>query len=290
LVLSLACAFCFGQDGIPIFKADVRLVVLHATVIDRGGAPIMTIPRSAFRVYENNVEQPVKIFRREDLPVSMGIIIDQSGSMRNKRDWVAAAALALVKASNPLDEVFVVHFNESPHLDQPFTNEIAKIERALWGADSHGNTALRDAIAMSIDYVKKKGTRDKKVLLVITDGADTASSELLDGLVHKARESEVLIYCIGLLSQEEHREAKAARHELKALARASGGLDYYPNDLTDVENITQHVAKEIRSQYLLAYSPSNGASDGRFRPLKVTVSGFGDAVVRSRSGYYAAPK
>ncbi|HVO98657.1 MAG TPA: VWA domain-containing protein [Bryobacteraceae bacterium] len=280
------------QDETPTFSLDTKLVVLHASVVDKSGKLVTNIPQSGFKVFENNVEQPLKIFNREDVPVSMGIIIDNSGSMREKRPKVAAAALELVKASNPQDEVFIVDFNDVAYLDAPFTNNIKKLEQVLDKIDTRGGTAMRDAISMSIDYAKESGKKSKKVLLVITDGNDNTSNETLEQLVRKARQSEVLIYCIGLLNDEEPREARAARRALKALAEASGGLDYYPKTLSEVEAITPQIAHEIRNQYILAYSPTNQALDGSFRQIRVAVKAPGNPTVRTRNGYYAsaAPK
>jgi VWFA-related protein len=280
------------DEGVPTFRTDTQLVILHVSVLDRDGRLVTDLPQSAFKVLENNVEQPIKIFRREDIPVSMGILIDNSGSMRDKRTRVSAAAIALVKASNPDDEMFIVNFNDDAYLDQPFTADRKKLEEALERIDARGGTAMRDAVSMSIDHVREKGTKDKKVLLVVTDGNDNSSRATLEQLVRKAQtqQSEVLIYAIGLLNEEEPREARAAKRALKALAEASGGLDYYPKDLAEVEAITPDVAHEIRNQYIVAYSPTNPALDGTFRPIKVTVSGFGRLTVRTRSGYYATPR
>ncbi len=276
-------------DEIAVFRGGTQLVDLAVSVLDKNGKPISGIPQSAFKVYENNIEQPVKVFRSEDQPVSIGIVIDNSGSMRDKRARVAAAALALVKLSNPQDEEFIVDFNDDTYLDQPFTSDIKKLEMALARIDSQGGTAMRDAISMSIDYMKQSATRDRKVLLVVTDGNDNTSNIELEPLVRKAQASEVLIYCIGLLSEEDAHDAKSAKHALKDLAEASGGQDYYPKDLADVEKITPEVAHEIRNQYILAYSPTNPALDGTFRQIRVKVTGYGNATVRTRNGYYASP-
>ncbi len=262
---------------------------LHVSVIDKNGKLITNLPQSAFKVFENNVEQPLKIFNREDVPVSMGIIIDNSGSMREKRPKVAAAALELIKESNPQDEVFIVDFNDVAYLDAPFTNNIKKLEQVLDKIDTRGGTAMRDAISMSIDYAKTEGKKSKKVLLVITDGNDNTSNETLEQLVRKARQSEVLIYCIGLLNDEEPREARAAKRALNELAAASGGLAYYPKSLSEVESITPQIAHEIRNQYILAYTPLNTALDGSFRAIKVTVKAPGNPTVRTRNGYFANP-
>jgi VWFA-related protein len=280
------------EGEVPVFRSDTRLVVLHVSVLDRNGHLVTDLPQSAFKVFENGVEQPVKIFRREDVPVSMGVLIDNSGSMRDKRSRVSAAALALVKNSNPDDEVFVVNFNDDAYLDQPFTNDIKKLQEALDRIDSRGGTAMRDAVSMSVDHIREKGKKDKKVLLVVTDGNDNSSNITLEQLVRKAQsqDGEVLIYSIGLLNEEEPREARSAKRALKALAEASGGLDYYPKDLSDVEEITPEVAREIRNQYTIAYSPVNPNLDGTYRQIKVTITGQGKLTVRTRNGYYATPQ
>jgi VWFA-related protein len=287
LAVLLAALAAFAQDETPTFRADSRLVVLNATVVDRNGKILTDIPRSAFKVYENDVEQQVKIFRREDVPVSLGIIIDNSGSMRDKRQKVGAAALKLIKMSNPQDEVFVVNFNDDAYLDQPLTNDVSKLEEALTNYETRGGTAMRDALSMSLDYVKKNGKRDKKVLLVVTDGNDNTSMETLERLVRRCQQSEVLIYAIGLLAEEDGREAKKAKRALKELTAATGGLAYYPDTLVQVERIAEQVAHEIRNQYVIAYTPSVQELDGTFRKIKVTVNGYGNPSVRTRSGYYA---
>lgn len=290
LALSCGAALLPAQGkGDATFRSDTRLVLLHATVVDKGGKLIGDLPQDAFTVLENGVQQPIKIFRREDAPVSMGLIIDNSGSMRGKRQQVATAALRLVKESNPRDEVFIVNFNDEAFLDQSFTSEIRKLEEALTRIDSRGGTAMRDALSMSIDYLKERGTRDKKVLLVVTDGDDNTSSSVntIEKLVEKAHLSEVLIYCIGLLNEEERGKAKRAQRAMKALAEASGGVAYFPKAVTDVDALASQVAHEIRNQYILAYSPSEQALDGTFRRIQVQAKGPGRPVVRTRSGYYA---
>ena len=277
------------QNDVPLYRADARLVVLHASVVDKNGRLLTNIPQSAFKIFEDGVEQPLRLFRREDVPVSMGIIVDNSGSMSSKKAKVAAAALDLVKQSNPEDEVFIVNFNDDAHFDQPLTNDIKKLQAALARMEARGGTAMRDALSKSIDYVKKNGKKDKKVLVVITDGNDNSSDISLEVLLRQAHDSEVLIYSIGLLNEEEAREARSAKRALKSLADASGGLDYYPKSLSDVEEITPRVAHEIRNQYILGYTSSNQVFDGSFRQIKVTVTGFGRPTVRTRNGYYATP-
>lgn len=278
------------DNGPATFTADTRLVILPVSVSDKSGKLITNLQRQAFKVFENGAEQPIKVFRREDVPISLGIIIDNSGSMRDKRQKVETASLDLVKASNPRDEVFVVNFNDEAYLDVPFTNDIKKLEEGVARIDSRGGTAMRDAISMSMDYLKEKSKRDKKVLLVVTDGNDTASAGTLEKLIDKARASEgVTIYAIGLLNEEEKREAHKAKRALDAITRESGGIAFYPKDTSEVDKIALQVAQDIRNQYTIAYSPTVQAEDGTFRQIKVTVNGPGRPTVRTRTGYYARP-
>jgi VWFA-related protein len=290
-LIPLAVFPLMAQEKDPVFRVDKREVVLHATVVDKSGKLISSLGRDAFSVTENGIAQTLSSFKREDVPVSLGLIIDNSGSMRDKRAKVAVAALALVKASHPQDEVFVVNFNDEAYLDQAFTSDIRKMEEALSHIDSRGGTAMRDAVTMSIDYLKEKGKKVKKVLLVVTDGDDNTSapSNTLEKLVAKAQQSEILIYCIGLLTEEERGRAKRAQRAMNALATASGGLSYFPKEVTDVEQLAVQVAHEIRNQYILAYTPANDALDGTYRRILVTAKGANKPVVRTRSGYYATP-
>jgi Ca-activated chloride channel family protein len=273
----------------PTFRADTRLVILPVSVIDHSGKLVTDLQQKAFKVYENGVEQPIKLFRREDVPISLGLIVDNSGSMREKRQKVEAAALDLVRASNPQDQVFVVNFNDDAYLDVPFTSDIKKMEEGIARIDSRGGTAMRDAISMSMDYLRKEGKRQKKVLLIITDGNDNASSVSLEKLVNRAQQNEVLVYSIGLLNEEERREARLAKRALDAISHDSGGLSFYPKGASDVDEVALQVAHEIRNQYTIAYSPTVQEMDGSFRQIKVTVNGPGRPVVRTRTGYYATP-
>ena len=273
----------------PTFTVGTRLVVLPVSVVDKGGKLVTNLQEKAFKVYENGVQQPIKIFRREDVPISLGIIIDNSGSMREKRQRVESASLDLVRASNRMDEVFIVNFNDDAYLDVPMTNDIKKMEEGIARIDSRGGTAMRDAISMSMDYLRKEGHRQKKVLLVITDGNDNASSVSLEKLVNRAQQNEVLVYAIGLLNEEERREARLAKRALDSISRDSGGVAFYPKSATEVDALALQVAHEIRNQYTIAYSPTVQEMDGSFRQIKVTVNGPGHPVARTRSGYYATP-
>jgi VWFA-related protein len=281
LLLAAALAV-YGQ-----FRSDTRLVVLHASVTDKKGKLITNLGEGAFKVFENGQPQQVKLFRREDVPVSLGIIIDDSGSMMTKRARVEAAALNLVRESNPQDEVFIVNFNDEAFLDVPFTNDMKRMEQGLARIDSRGGTAMRDAVSMSLDYIRDKGKKDKKVLLVITDGADNASNITLEKVVARANQSETLIYAIGVFTEEEKHEAVKAKRALNELTTATGGLSFYPKDVSEVQELAAEIARDIRNQYTIAYSPLVQQLDGSYRQIKVTVDAPGKPTVRTRSGYYA---
>jgi len=268
------------------FSTETRLVVLHASVADKRGHLVPNLQEKDFKVYENGVQQPVKLFKHEDVPVSMGLLIDDSGSMRDKRARVEAAALSLVKASNPDDEVFIVNFNDEAYLDVPFTNDSKRLQQGLARIDSRGGTAMRDAVSMSIDYLKKNGKKDKKVLIIVTDGNDNASGTPLEHVVQRSVQSEVLIYAVGVLGEEQRREAAKARRALKEITSTTGGVAYYPKDVTEVSGLALEIARDIRSQYTLAYTPPN-PNDGTYRQIKVEVDTPGKPNVRTRSGYYA---
>jgi len=269
----------------------VNLVVLHTTVLDDRQRFADGLTQQNFRVFEDKVEQKLSLFKREDVPVSMGLVIDNSGSMRDKRPKVNEAALTLVQSSNPQDEVFVVNFNDDFYLDldKDFTSSVPELKEALERIDSRGSTALYDAIVGSLDHLKK-ASRDKHVLLIVTDGEDNSSHFSLEKTVHEVQKTDTVIYTIGLLSQESKKSAKKAKRALEDIARASGGVAYFPENVEDVHNICQQVAHDIRNQYTLAYYPTNTRRDGSFRSVSVEVippRGRGKLVARTRNGYYA---
>jgi len=286
-LLALAAALCSAQapDSGAVFHSDTRLVVLHTTVVDKNGKFVTTLARNAFRVFEDGTEQQLKIFRREDVPVAMGIVIDNSGSMREKRRKVEDAALALVKASNPQDQVCIVNFNDEAFLDVDFTSDMKKLEEGVARIDSRGGTAIE----LSSEHLKAKAKLDKKVIVVVTDGNDNTSEITLERLVQKLQQSETLVYTIGLLNEEERREANRARRALNAVATATGGLAFYPTQVDDVGKFTLQVAHDIRNQYILAYSPAKPELDGTFRQIRVAVNGPNRPTARTRTGYYARP-
>lgn len=270
---------------------QVNLVVLHTTVLDDRGKFVEGLTQDNFRVYEDKIEQKLDVFKREDIPVSMGLVIDNSGSMRDKRPRVNEAALTLVQASNPSDEAFVVNFNDDFYLDldKDFTNSIPELKEALERIDARGSTALYDAIIGSLDHLKK-GKKEKKVLLIVTDGEDNTSRNSLEKTIREIQKTDTVIYTIGLLSQESKKSAKTAKKALTEIALASGGLAFFPENVEDVHAICEQVAHDIRHQYTLGYYPTNTARDGSFRSVHVDVippRGHGKLVARTRNGYYA---
>jgi Ca-activated chloride channel homolog len=279
-----------GKQG-SIIKVDVGLVVLHTSVLDDRDKFVDGLKEDNFRVFEDKVEQKLATFKREDVPVSMGLVIDNSGSMRDKRPRVNEAALTLVESSNPQDEAFVVNFNDDFYLDldKDFTSSVPELKEALERIDSRGSTALYDAIIGSLDHLKK-AARDKRVLLVVTDGEDNASHNSLEKTIREIQKTDTVIYTIGLLGDEKRKEKNSAMNALRHIAEASGGLAFFPESVDDVHTICEQVAHDIRNQYTLAYYPSNTKKDGTFRAVSVQVvppRGRGKLVARTRNGYYA---
>jgi VWFA-related protein len=280
-------------------NVDVNLVVLHATVLDKKGRMVNDLKQDDFRVYEDGTLQKLAVFSHADIPVTLGIVIDDSGSMREKRQAVNASALTFVKTSNPQDQVFVVNFNDVYYLDTPgeFASNIEDLKAALDKIDSRGGTALYDAVYASLDHVKL-GNRDKKVLLVVTDGEDNASRYSFEELLRYAQKSNAVIYTIGLLGSEEpgglfkirSGGSRRAAKILAKLAEATGGQAYFPKSLDEVEGTCQQVARDIRNQYTLAYYPTNTKKDGTFRTVRVDATHLRareKLAVRTRPGYYA---
>jgi Ca-activated chloride channel family protein len=276
-------------------KSTVDLVALHVTVTNKKGDLITSLNKSNFEVYENKVRQDISLFSRADIPVSAGLVIDNSGSMREKRAQVNAAAMTFVKTSNPQDEMFVVNFNDEYYLDTPgdFTNSQKALQEALQRIDTHGSTALYDAVVGSLNHLKK-AHRDKRVILLVTDGDDDASRLTFPETIRAAIKSNATIYAIGVYSQDdrEHdkRMVRRSTKILKELAEATGGRAYFPANLSQVQPICEEVAREIRSQYTIGYYPTNMAQDGSFREVSVKViapKGMGKLDVLTRPGYFA---
>ena len=279
------------SGGQYTFRQQVNEVTLSATVLDARRHLVTNLKDSNFAVYEDNEPQKITSFRREDIPVSIGIVVDNSGSMRTKRAAVTKAVLNLIQASNPQDEVFVVNFNDDPYLDQDFTNKIGPLKEALDRVDSRGGTALYDAVIASADHLAKGAKREKKALLIVTDGVDNESRESLESAIRKVQDDNgPTIYTIGILGDEPG--TKRAKRALQSLSDQTGGVAFFPKDLMEVDEISQEVARDIRNQYSITYKPTNPRSNGGYRKVKVEARapGYKDLQVRTRDGYFADEK
>ena len=275
------------QSEVFVFKTQVREVILHATVVDEQRRLVTDLERPAFTAFENGAPQATTSFRREDVPVALGIVIDNSGSMRENRDKVNQAVLNLIRAGNPKDESFVVNFSQDSYLDQDFTSDIGLLQQALHKVSTQGSTALYDAIVASTVHLKNNNRVERKVLLVITDGRDNASRETLQAAVRRLQqENGPTVYAIGLLGDELQQSDTGA---LRSLAEVTGGVAYFPKRLDEVDEITRTVARDIHSQYTIGYKPTNHSKDGGYRVIEVRAKtpGHHKLTVRTRSGYYA---
>jgi Ca-activated chloride channel family protein len=279
-----------GQNGVYTLHEDVDEVLLDLTVVDEKGRPVLDLTRSAFRVFEDAVPQATTSYVHQDQPVSMGIMIDNSGSMLDKRGAVNAAALKLLTESNPKDAAFVVNFNERAYLDQGFTVDRVALNRGLSHFDSRGTTALYDAVAASADELAHHAKQRKQVLLIVTDGADNASRlNLRDAIRRVQGLAGPVVYTIGLLYDSDRNEFQKAHDDLESLSAETGGVAYFPRSLDEVSEIASEVARDIRNQYGVGYHSSKPASLGGYREIHVEAyaPGYKHLIVRTRRGYYA---
>jgi len=287
------------KDGGFRLNVNVNLVEVHVSVLDKGGDAVEGLKQENFQVLENNVAQDVTLFKHEDVPVSIGMVIDNSGSMRNKKDKVHSAALSFVKESNPDDQTFIVAFERDAFLQQDFTGSMGDLVDALDNLDPRMETAMYDAIYLSVDHVKK-GRLDKKVLLVISDGEDTASKWGYNKVLeHVKNAKDVVVYAVGILEENDGRSGglfgrspqKKAREGLTEIAELSGGQAFFPKDIDEVAEICRRIARNLRNQYTIGYSPKNDKPDGAWRELTVKQVNFpknlGKVEVRHRKGYTA---
>src|SRR5438067_6006242 len=274
-----------NDNGVFVFKAYAQEVTLHATVVDERNRLITNLGKGDFAVFENSQPQQIRSFRQEDIPVAMGIVIDNSGSMREKREEVNKAALNLVKASNPDDQVFVVNFNDEYYLDQEFTPDIKKLQGALEHVEARGGTALYDAIVASADYLTHSKLQ-RKALFVVTDGEDDASQETLEQAIHKLQqENGPVVYAIGLLGEEKSRKAKRA---LELISERTGGISFFPPTLDQVDEISRSIARDIRNQYTITYAPSTPKIVAGYRTIHLDAHArpYKKPTVRTRTRYY----
>jgi len=289
LPLLFLCGAAGAQQEPFSISVDVNFVVLHATVHDSRGRDVLNLRQQDFKLYEDGAAQEVRWFRREDTPVTAGLIVDHSGSMLDKLQEVTQAARIFAQSSNPMDQMFVINFNEKvlsglPGVS-PFTDRPAVLEGAIAGAPAEGQTALYDAIAAGLGKLKQ-GDWDKKVLVVISDGGDNASTNTLAGIMRMAEQSSALIYTIGVFSDSDPDKNPGV---LKRLAEVTGGEAFLPKQFTEVPNICAHIAEDIRNQYMIGYSPSNTKPDGAHHIIRLVAEapGQGKLRVRTRTGYIA---
>jgi Ca-activated chloride channel homolog len=280
-----------GTSGKFTLRRDVDEVILNATVLDDSGHLVNSLKQEDFSVTEDGIPQKIASFLHEDAPVSLGLVVDNSGSMLHKRSAVNTAALDVVKASNPKDETFVVNFSDEAYIDQDFTSDTAKLREGLGHIDSKGGTAMYDAVVASADQLAKYGTRPKQVLLVITDGEDNASTLTLEQTIRRIQELQgPTVYTIGLLFGDENssRENKRAKRALQLLSNETGGIAFFPKSLSQVDDIAAEVARDIRNQYSLGYHSTKPVSQGGYRLVHVEAKakGMGKLTVRTRTGYF----
>lgn len=298
LLLMIGPNFAAAQasDPVPVRSGDeytisvnVNMVVLHATAQNSKNVLVSGLDRDDFQIYEDGALQPVKYFSHQDVPVTVGLVVDNSGSMRPKLTDVVTAGLAFARSSNPQDQMFVVNFNERVSFGLPdtmaFTDRAAQLEVVLSRITANGQTALYDAVAAALEHLKK-GNRDKKVLIVISDGGDNASKHSLAQIVALAGQSDAIVYTIGIFDvQDDDRNPGA----LKRLAKDTGGENFLPASSRDLAPICERIARDIRNQYTLAYVPTNRKRDGAYRVIQVKASGpgRGGLRIRTRTGYFA---
>ena len=280
-----------GAGGKYTLRTDAYEVRLNATVLDSDGKSILTLQKDDFRVFEDGVPQTIASFRHEDLPISLGILIDSSGSMYDKRAAVEQAALDLIRLSNKEDEAFVVDFSWEAFIDTDFTSDINKLKDGLNYIKSSGGTAVYDALVASADYLSKNAKHPKQVLLVVTDGEDNASSASLEQAIRRIQDLDgPVIYSVGLLfgQDTDKRESRHAKRVLETLSEQTGGAAYFPKSLKEVDSIAAQVAQDIRTQYTIAYHSTKSPTLGGYREVHVEAKakGMGKLSVRTRTGYY----
>lgn len=276
------------EHGVYTLRRDVDEVVLNCTVIDDKGHLAEDLSRNDFRVFENNAPQTIVSFEHSDLPVSIGIIVDNSGSMRDKRDKVNQAVLNLIRDINPQDQIFVVNFSRNSYLDQDFTSDINLLDRALKQVSTQGSTALYDTIVASAVHLNNNTKFDKKVLLVITDGQDNMSQQTLQEATRRLQQNNgPTLYAIGLMGEGPRAPGRPA---LQSLADATGGAAFFPDTLDQVDTVSRDIARDIRNQYAIAYKPRNPEAKHPYQSIRVEARapGYGRLTVHTRTGLYGS--
>ena len=277
-----------GDAGQFVFRKQVEEVVLHATVVDQQNNLVPNLGQSGFQVFEDGKLQQITSFHQEHVPVALGILIDNSGSMLPKRAAVNQAAINLIRSTDPHDEIFVVNFGEEYYLDQDFTNDESKLKAALERIETRGSTALYDAVAASASHMKQQTALQKRVLLVVTDGGDNASQETLEETLQQLEQKDSPVVYVIALTNPAKRENSTMR-ALETLSQKTGGTAYFPSDVQEVDSITRTIASAIRSQYVIGYKSSSTSAGHAFHGIDVQAydSGRRKLRVQTRTGYYS---
>lgn len=283
------------EAGGYTLHSDVEEVALNVTVLDSGGRLVQDLKREDFKVLEDGVPQNLLSFQHQDIPVSIGLVVDNSGSMYKKRPAVNKSALDLILASNPQDEAFVVNFADDAYIDQEFTGDPNKLRDGLSHIESRGGTALYDAVVASADKLAADAKRPKQVIVLITDGEDNASTLNLEQAIRRVQQlSGPVIYTVGLLFGDEmsRSEVRHARRALEMLSQETGGIAFFPKSLEQVDEIAAQVARDIRSQYTLGYRSTKPSTEPGFRKVTVVAQAKGDGKLnpRTRTGYFPSVK
>jgi Ca-activated chloride channel family protein len=286
LVCIFACSHLFAQEATTYkLNVDVDLVELHVSVVDEKDRTVGGLQKANFRVMEDRVEQQIEVFKHEDIPVSLGLIVDNSRSIEPRKQRLDAAALSFVQKSNPEDESFIIHFDFDARLSQDFTSSEPALEKALSNMKPYGQTALYDALIMGIDQMEK-AKYQKKAILLITDGLDNVSTHTLAEALDKLKHSRVAVYPVGLLSANE---GEKAEQDLLKIADASGGKAYFPENVEQAKTMMERIARDLREQYTIGYNPSS-ARNGAWRSVRVEIvppPGFPPRLIANyRHGYY----
>jgi Ca-activated chloride channel family protein len=282
----------------PDFRVtvDVELVQLPVSVLDKHGLPVRGLPQEYFVVYEDKVLQNISLFKQEDTPLSVGLVIDASGSMLNKLDRLKTAARVFIQESNPADETAIFTFAQEVFLEQDFTGAKLNLGLALANMPSNAGTAFYDAVFLAAKYLQNKGSHEKKVLLVVSDGEDNKSQYDLKQVLKALGESKIIVYTVGLTSSDFSGysvEGDTAKKSLREMAEVTGGASFFPKNTNQVEDICTKIARDLRNQYTIGYRPSNLNLDGSWRKVQVRINppkSTPSLKVRTKQGYYAPVK
>jgi len=265
LIPFLTASLLWSQDSPFKLSVNVDLTEVHVNVTDEKDRPVGNLKKENFRVFEDRKEQQIMVFKHEDAPISLGLVIDNSRSIEPRKQRLDAAALSFVRKSNPNDETFIVHFDDTARIDRDFTDSIPALEEALAGVKPFGQTAIFDALILALEHMEN-AKHLKKAILLITDGVDNSSKHTMSEAIEATKRSRVAVYTVGLISMSGGQKAEDA---LIHIAEASGGHAYFPNDVDEARMYMERVARDLREQYTLGYIPTN--KNGGWRSVRVDV-------------------